>query len=177
MGGLIVPEYKLRDIISQMPSIDYGGDIGVYDIQFGWGSKKSLNKYLDKKGDDSYPLIWLLNPSKKTYKDQSSLVERDCSLIIATLETRKDMDDEERFDAAFKIVLNPIADLIIQGVRSANTTMFLNDNKQDVFDFPDYSDESSGSTSGTIALWDAIRLDCRIEFNNSCLNDIKWMTN
>ena len=176
MGSLIIPEHQLRDIISQMPQIDYGGAIGERVIRFGWGTKKQLNAYLCKKKDDSYPLIWLLNPRTKTYKDQSSLVDRDCNLVIATLETRKYMDAMQRFNASFEIVLNPICDLLMQGIRSASTTRFLNDDVQNINDFPDYSEEGNTSKGGSIEMWDAIRFDCRIEFNNSCLNNIKWIT-
>ena len=176
MGSIIVPEHKLRDIVSKMPQVDYGGTNGLRTIQFGWGDKKQLNKYLALKKDDSYPLIWLLNPRPKTCKANQSLVERDCNLVIATLESRKDMNSMERFDASFDIILNPITDLIFQGIGSATTTRFLNDDEQVVNDFPDYSDDANSNSSGVIALWDAIRIDCKIEFNNSCLKNIKWIT-
>jgi len=180
MGGLIIPEDKLREIISQMPPIDYidaNGDlIESRQIQFGWGTKKQLNEYLKLNKEDSYPLTWLLNPRTKTYKDQSSLVDRDCNIVIATLETRKYMSAMDRFNASFEIVLNPICELITQGIRSASTTRFLNDDQQQVNDFPDYSEEGNTAEAGSIEMWDAIRFDCRIEFNNNCLNNIKWIT-
>lgn len=181
MGSLIIPEQELRDIISQMPPIDYGDNekgnpIGERNIQFGWGNKKELNKYLAKKQKASYPLTWLLSPSPELHIDNSSKVERDCSLIIATLDTRKDLYNPDRYKLYFDRVLNPIAELFVQGIRSASTTRFLNDDNVTITKFPDYSEDASTIQTGAIELWDAIRIDCRIEFNNSCLNNIKWIT-
>ena len=175
--GIVIPEHKLRDIISQMPKVDYQGGIGDRSIQFGWGDKTELNRYLKLKKEDSYPLMWLLSPSPELHIYKSTRVERDCSIVIATLETRKDLYNPQRYNFSFDIVLNPIADYFMQGIRSASTTMFLNEDNVTLNKFPNYSDESQSDKSGAIALWDAIRIDCRIEFKNSCLNEIKWITN
>ena len=167
----------LRDIVSQMPSVDYGGDLGFRDVQFGWGNKKQLNEYLKLKKSDSYPLIWLLNPQKEVYKNQSTMIDRDCPLILATLETRKDLDSMQRFDFSFALVLVPIFDYIMQGFRAANTTRVLNNDEFEASKYTDYSDSDSGDKSGVIEDWDAIRVDCRVEFKNNCLNQIKWIQN
>ena len=87
------------------------------------GDKKELNKYLSLKKNDSYPLVWLLSPSAESHIDNSSRVERDCSIILATLETRTDYNPQ-RYEGSFSQVLNPVTDYIVQGVRSASQTVF-----------------------------------------------------
>ena len=174
MGVTIVPEYLLRDIVSQMPPIPY--PTGDREIQFGFGDKKELNKYLALKKEDSYPLMWLLMPSTELHTNEFSKVERDCSIIIATLETRKDLYNPQRYEGSFKQVLLPVFDLFVQGISSASTTRFINETQVSKNKFPNYSEDANSTKSGAIELWDAIRIDCRIEFQNSCLRQIKWIT-
>lgn len=171
---MIVPEYIIRDIVDQMPLIDY--PIGLLKIKFGWGDKIELNKYLSLKKGDSYPLVWLLLPSIEHHNSNLSLVERDCSIIIATLETRKDLYNPQRYEGAFEKVLNIVTDYMIQGFRSSSQTRLLNDDKINITKFPNYSEDSNFEKGASIELWDATRIDCKIEFNNSCVNTIKWMT-
>ena len=175
MGALIIPEYKIRDFINQMPTISYPD--GERNIQFGWGDKKELNKYLMKKGIDSYPLVWLLGPSTERHIDQLEKAERDCSFVIATLETRTDLYNPQRYEGSFSKFLNPVNNYLVQGMRNANTTRVLNNDVFNITKHPNYSDESQGDQSGSIELWDAIRTDCTIEFNNSCLKQLKWIAN
>jgi hypothetical protein len=177
---MIVPEYILRDIVNQMPQISYQGQNSidlVRTIQFGWGDKKELNKYLLLRRNDSYPLVWLLSPSVEAHVDNSSKVERDCSIVVATLETRKDLYNPQRYEGTFNNILNPVTSYVIQGLRSFSKTRILNDNDVNITKFPNYSEDSNSNQGGSIELWDATRIDCRIEFNNSCSNNIKWITN
>lgn len=172
--GIVVPEYLLEDIVDQMPQISYPN--GDRSINFGYGDKKELNKYLQLKKEGSYPLMWLLMPEKETHIYEFSKAERDCKVVIATLETRADLMNPQRFRGSFDQFLFPMANLFIEGISSAETTRFINDTKVDIYKHPNYSEETDSKKSGVIALWDAIRLDCRIEFQNACLKQIKWTT-
>ena len=174
--GIIVPEYILEDIVELMPTITYPNSV-ERNIKFGYGDKKELNRYLALKKDASYPLIWLLMPEKETHTCQFSKAERDCRFIIATLEDRSDLLNSQRYRGAFDQFLLPVANLLIEGIQSASTTRFANQDEVGIAKHPNYSEESNSNESGVIELWDAIRLDCKIEFNNSCLNQIKWITN
>lgn len=172
--GIIVPEYILEDIVEQMPSINYPS--GAKDVNFGYGDKRELDKYLKLKGDSSYPLIWLLMPSPEKHTKEFSRAERSCSFIVATLETRSDLMNSQRFRGAFDQFLLPVSNLLIEGISSASATRFINETEVDIYKFPNYSEDEKSEESGTIQLWDAIRMDCRIEFKNSCLRQIKWTT-
>ena len=172
--GIVVPEYLLEDIVDQMPQISYPN--GNRSINFGYGDKKELNKYLQVKKEGSYPLIWLLMPQSELLTNEFSKSERDCNFIIATLEDRKDLYNSQRFRGSFDQFLLPVVNLLIEGISSAETTRFINQTQATINKFPNYSDESNSDSGGVIALWDAIRLDCRIEFQNACLKQIKWTT-
>ena len=174
--GIIVPEYILEDIVELMPTITYPDSV-ERNIKFGYGDKKELNRYLALKQDASYPLIWLLMPERETLTYQFSKDERDCRFIIATLEDRADLFNSQRYRGAFDQFLIPVANLLIEGIQSASTTRFANTDELGMVKHPNYSEESDSNESGSIELWDALRLDCRIEFNNSCLRQIKWITN
>ena len=146
---MIVPEYIIRDIVNQIPTITYPS--GEKSVQFGWGDKKELNKYLKVKKEGSYPLIWLLSPSQELHTNNSTIVERDCNFVIATLETRSDLYNPQRYEGAFKSFLNPVTEYLTQGVRNASPTRILNDDNITITKFPNYSEDESSSKSGAIA--------------------------
>lgn len=172
---MIVIEDILSQIVTRFPTISYAGQERF--SKFGWGDKKELNRYLILKQDESYPLVWLLGAAPELHQNNSDLIERDCAIIIATLETRQDLYNPQRYQGAFSQVLNPVADYFMQGIRASSNTRFLNDDTATLTKFPNYSEDSSKTEGGAIELWDAIRIDCRIEFNGSCANSIKWITN
>ncbi|MFT5668823.1 MAG: hypothetical protein ACI9DK_003028 [Vicingaceae bacterium] len=172
---MIVPEYIIRDIILQMPLMTVFNDGIDRSINFGWGDKLELNRYLVGKKDGLYPLIWLLIPAEDTHSQNGTLCNRTCSFIIANTEERSQLYNPQRYEYNFKIVLLPVTEYIIHGIKSSNETRIENDEYK-VTKHPNYSDEgSNGEESATIALWDAVRLDIDVEFiKTNCKNVIKW---
>lgn len=173
---MIVTEHRIRDIVKEIPGIDLNADYLDVKPKFGWGDKLELNRYLEVKKADSYPLIWLL-PSEERHIENGMLATRQCTLIIAMLEKDTTLFNDQRYLKSFELVLNPLTNYLVEGLRSSNIT-WLNEDEWNVFKRPNYSEtkynNSGKSENGTIDLWDAVELSCNIEFNNEPLNTIVW---
>lgn len=165
---MIVVENRLRDIISQFPQITIGSN--NYSSYFGFGNETELNRYITRSNSSNYPLIWLL-PNTDSYKVNGALVTRNVSIIIATMEQREELMNPERYSASFSYVLNPLTDYLIQGLQNSNITRVLSENIN-ITKFPNYT-QTEGSV---IDKWDAVRIECEVEFNKHCLNTIKWQS-
>jgi hypothetical protein len=172
---MIVPEYIMRDIILQMPKLTVFNDGNERSIKFGWGDKLELNRYLVAEKEDLYPLIWLLIPAKDVHSENGALCNRLCSFIIANTEERSELYNPQRYEYNFKMVLLPVTEYIIQGIKGSSDTRIADD-EYEVTKHPNYSEDgSNGSESASIALWDAVRLDIDVEFiKTNCKNIIKW---
>lgn len=170
---MIVTEERIRDIVSQMPKIEINPDYSAYP-KFHWGDRKELVKFIEINKEDSYPLIWLLL-GEEHHIDRGFLCERECMFVIATRETNKSLLNHERFEKAYKIVLNPVLDLLLQGLDNSSVSRIVNANWR-VQRMPDYTESyyKNDNDNYTIDLWDALKLEVLVEFNNNCLNKITW---
>lgn len=164
---MIITEHRIRDIVAQIQGIDLNANNLAVRPKFGWGDKYELNRYLEVKKTDSYPLIWLL-PSEEKHLEHGYLCERQCTLIIATLETTKDLFNDQRYLKSFELILNPLTNYLLEGLRNSNISWF-DDGEWKVFKRPNYSEDD-----GTIDLWDAVEFNCTVQFNNEPLNTIIW---
>lgn len=170
---MIVTEHVVRDIIKGFPEIQLGTI--TTNVKFHWGDEKELNRYIQLNKTASYPLVWLL-PSEENYIGAlGQNVNRVCSFVIATRETRKDLFNNQRYAKSFDVVLNPILGYLVHGLSSSNITSRINDSWK-VFKFPNYSASEEGDENGTIDLWDAIKLDIEVNFNGDlkCLKPISY---
>ena len=186
---MIIPSDILEALFSSIPTVVPNDTIGEKQPVFGHGDAFDLTKFILKKGDAIYPLIWMLEiPGLTDDKHHSNgeLCSKNVELIIATRETRTDLLRSERFNLSFKYVLNPIAENVMYGFNSSNTTRMENGGDFSVGRFTDLSYKPSGlepsstktsNESATIDMWDAIRIKCKIEFNGNCQNLIKWINN
>lgn len=166
---MIVFEERLKGIFDLLPNIQVNQS-NSRKPSFSWGKKDDLNRYIMKNKNASYPLIWLL-PSVDTYNLLSDRVTRNVILIVATLETREDLYNEQRYKGSFKTVLNPLANYILQGLQGSSISRITNPNDISILKEPNYSDTGENAT---IDKWDALRIECNVEINNNCLNLIKW---
>ena len=175
---MIITEHRIRDIVAEIPGFDLNADYLNVKPKFGWGDKFELDRYLALKKSDSYPLIWLL-PSQENHSEDFRLCRRSCTIIIAMLEKDISLFNDQRYLKSYDLVLNPLTNYLVEGIRAANIT-YLNEQEDnwDIEKIPNYSENNYGGTektsSATIDLWDAVQLDCNIEFNNEPLNKIFW---
>lgn len=171
---MIISEYRIRDLVAEFPAIQINADISRTP-NFHWGNKKELIKYLKLKKDDSYPLIWLLPGAESKNESDLTRVIRDCTFILAHLEIQEDLFNSQRYDKSYRFVLDPLADTLIQALNGSSISR-LTDTTYTLTKFPNYSNEEIADQNGTVALWDAIRITCTVEFNNFCLKDLKFIT-
>ena len=173
---MIITEHRIRDIVAEIPGFDLNADYLNVKPKFGWGDKFELDRYLALKKSDSYPLIWLL-PSDEKLTDNNLLCQKQCTLIIAMLETNVSLFNDERYLKSFDIILNPLTNYLVEGLRISSVSKIIDD-EWTTYKRPNYSEAKYGkpgeTENVTIDLWDAIQLDCNIEFNNEPLNKIFW---
>lgn len=167
---MIVTEDRLTELFGQIPNIQINASTFLKPV-FSWGKREELNRWVEKYKSNTYPLIWLL-PSEESYNSLSELTTRRIVLIIAHLETRVELFNAERYSSSYDNVLNPLTDYVIQALSNSNITRLINNDDIKIFKEPNYSDREK---NGSIDLWDAVRIECDVEFNNNCLNTIKWI--
>lgn len=179
---MIVPAQILETVFAQIPAIQLNTSV-TRTPSFGWGDIYELTKYLIKKGEATYPLIWLLETPPSTDEESvenGTLLIKDVRIVLATRETRSDLLASERYNKSFKYVLNPLAEYVAQAIDSCTATTKLEDSWT-LARFTDYSyrnlnGSDGGAEAATLDTWDAINLQCRVEFNDNCINTIKWIT-
>ena len=175
---MIVTEHRIRDIVAEIPGFDLNKNYLGVKPKFGWGDKFELDRYLSLKKSDSYPLIWLL-PSKENHSEDFRLCQKNCTLIIAMLEKDIDLFNDQRYLKSYDLVLNPLTEYLVEGIRQANITWINEDEDNwNIEKRPNYSESKYGkpdeTSNGTIDLWDAVELNCNVEFNNEPLKKIIW---
>jgi hypothetical protein len=160
---MIVTEHSIRAIINTIPSIRINPTL-IAKAKFHWGDEKELNRYVQLMKEDCYPLIWLL-PSPDNYEGNfGSEVQKQCSFIIATRETRIELFNDQRYIKSFDLVLQPLTEFLIKGLTNSNITSRIGDGWE-IIKYPNYSADSP--RNGTIDLWDAISLSIDVRFKNN----------
>lgn len=139
---------------------------------FSFGKEEELNRYLKATNSQDYPLIWLL-PSKNTNDITSNIVKRRVSIIIATLEENSDYFNVTRYERSFKPVLFPIRDYLVHSLRNSGATRLIG-SEVDTYEFPNYVKDDG---AGNIDKWDAIRIECDVDFiRDKCIKSFTWTT-
>lgn len=169
---MIVVEEKLRDLFDMIPEIEINASNLVKPC-FSWGDEGALRQFMVAAYNidvnfNLYPLIWLL-PSKDDNNPRAKTLTKKVSLVISTLETRDELLNDQRLQGTFKNVLNPLSDYIEQCFLNSSITLL--QSNIETFKHPNYS---VNKKSGSIDKWDAMRIDCEVEFNSNCLKPIKW---
>jgi len=171
--ALIVTEHIIRAVVGTIPGIDLNpSNLGVKP-KFHWGDEKELNRYVQLKKDNSYPLIWLL-PSPDNFEGGGQHATKSCTFVIATRETDESLYNDQRYIKTFDLVLNPLTDYLIQGLTKSTLTDVIT-RDWTITKFPRYSADSD--ENGTIDIWDAVRLEIQVRFidgNINCLKDISY---
>lgn len=161
---MIIFEDVISEIVSQIPPLD------GFKPNFHGGNRDELNRYLKLK-EQPYPLVWLI-PGRETHSLRGrEKMTMECRFILATRELNQDQLNDYRFRNSFDKVLIPLFERFVEGVKKSNRTLF---SKQDIqiWKRPNYSEADKHKT---IDLWDAIQIDCTIQVNDNCQNEIKWL--
>lgn len=165
---MIISEHRIRDIIATIPEIRLNDDFTLFP-KYHWGDEKELNRWIQEVKEDAYPLIWLL-PSPDNYKGNGKELEKNCEFIIATREKQEDLFNDARYINSFDTVLNPLTEKLIHGLKVSTISDLINQ-EWTINKYPNYS---NADKNGTIDLWDALKLNIKVRFNDSCLNTISY---
>ena len=142
---MIVVEHFIKSIVETIPSIQLNPST-LAKAKFHWGDEYELNKYIQLMKDGSYPLIWLL-PSTDNYNGSlGQEVVKECSFIIATRETRKELFNDQRYIKSFDLVLQPLTEYLIHGLTTSSITNRVGD-EWEVMKFPNYSAQSESNAT------------------------------
>lgn len=169
---MIVTEHSIRAIVATIPTIRLNDDLSQ-QAKFHWGDEEELNRYIQLKKEDSYPLIWLL-PSDDDYEGATGQeVVKECTFIIATREDDESLFNDQRYIKTYDLVLNPLVDYLIHGLTVSSISERIG-NEWTIRKFPKYSAQSKDNA--TIDLWDATRLIINIRFKGglNCLKTIDY---
>ena len=169
---MIVVEHFIKAIVETIPEIQLNPKLKALP-KFHWGDEHELNRYIALKKAESYPLIWLLPDSDKYEGWNGKKATRDCSFIIATRETRKELFNDQRYIKTFDLVLNPLTRYLIHGLQTSSITDRMNDGWT-ITKYPNYSADSD--KDGTIDIWDAVKLEMNVRFFGEvkCLKQIQY---
>lgn len=163
--NIMVLEDKLEAIFSYLPAID------TFIPKFAYGDPKELAAFLKHKhkGQQPYPLIWLLYPYAETHEG-THLEATNVSLILA-VQTNASMQNKQRLAETYKKILFPLYDNIVYAFNAANIVNVAH--KYRVVKHPNYSDDRSlgGSHAGPF-IWDAMKVTFDIKIQDTCLRPI-----
>lgn len=172
-GSTIIVEDKLEAIFKFLPVMGYKDKSMLFKPIFGYGDQKELNSFLKSKESlphKPYPLIWLLYPYKEVH--HKKVVKLDGLKLILAVNTNDKMLNEERIATNYRNILIPLQENIFRVLKRAVNVRLVE--KVEIYKYPNYSDNnSSGDSSFTTDLWDALSTVWSIEINDSCLRDIK----
>ena len=164
----IVIQEVLPKLVDLIPEISVSENTTAKPF-FSFGSEDDLNRYIKATNSVNYPLIWML-PSVNTYNYVNNRVTRRLLLIVATIERRIDISNEQRFADSFSNTLFPIRDYLIHILRHSGVSNIKGE--IDTYEFPRYIQEETS----VIDNWDAIRIECNVEFNNKqCIKTFNFV--
>ena len=166
----IVLENVLEELFSYLPEMSFDNEV-TYPVSFGYGDEIELNLWLStREENDPYPLIWLLYPFKENHTDTKLEVEN-VSFILA-IETNNTMQNAERIAETFGKVLMPLFFNFRSAFKQAN--IISTKKEYELVKHPNYSKSAAREESGTIAIWDALKVTTSFTVMDTCLREIKF---
>jgi hypothetical protein len=164
----IIVEDRLRDIFKYLKPI-VGSDSEDYYPIFKGGDEEELYAFfMESLRNVNYPLIWLVMPYEENHTNRGKSVVN-LTLILA-VETSPELRTSERMDLVFKPRLYPLLDNILDCLRVSNISSI--DGDYTIIKYPNYKN-SVDKDGSVIDVWDAIRLEVEVTFNDKCLREIK----
>ena len=167
----IVVQDVLQNLIDKLPEFKVN-DTETKLVSFGFGDESEISRTIKESSSTIYPLVWLL-PSKNDNDVFSNIVSRDLNIIVATIENRKELFNKQRLEDSFKKTLFPVRDYLVHVLRNSGATKLKGVNVA-TYEYPGYikNDESI-----SIDNWDAIRIECTVDFKrDKCIKNFTWKT-
>lgn len=167
----IILENVLEDIFSYLPKMAYSKTEQAFPVVFGCGDEIELNVWLkDRESSNTYPLIWLLYPYVEGHS--KTKIELDKIDFILAVDTNSSMQNKERIVETYTKVLMPLYWNMRYALKVANVINTASE--YSVVKHPNYSKSASKEESGTIAIWDALKVTTNFSVIDTCLRPIKF---
>jgi hypothetical protein len=168
---MIVVETRLKEIFDTLPEIN-----GCKPV-FGYGTDIQLNEFLAAKVREKvYPLIWLVYPNEEIHDMNGTTLSCPSMTFILASNAQKSILNDHRIATIYNDVLNPLFDNVIRSFSNtvSRVVPFSDTETFRATKFPNYTNEKTKNESKTISPWDAIRLNCSLDFNNCQLEQINY---
>lgn len=150
----------LKQIFEQLPLMTIGGK--DYKPVFDFGTQEQLSANLSlrrKTGDSYYPLIYLETPVKE---DENM----DFKFILATMNKKTDMRNEDRLKWTFEDTLEPLKNNVEKALLRSGVFR-RNEDTPNKF----YKGEKHFNYHMTPDIWDVLIYETSLRYNGDC--DIK----
>lgn len=154
----------LKEVVDGLDEIEINSNVSKKPV-FYWGLSDDLPQFIQQFAEGHFPLFWLI-----TGKDKKTDLgyERNCDLIIATREARKELLNTQRINDgySFKKVLFPLWDsFFVKAKRSGQLNIY-----EDTLEFTKHPNYSLNDKFEVPEIWDALKVSFRADFynNNEC---------
>ena len=173
-------EVRFNELFGTLPPITVDGK--DYPVSFEIGSPDDLNKYLNQKqkevsvsGGSIYPILWLETPIETDGND--TIRTMPIKLVLAEL-SNNNLSNRERLETTFKLTLNPLLKNVLTALRQSGFTKIIRDANNNLREYNQTNFFNYGTPDEakhiTTDIWDAIKLDLRLEMNTNCLQIINY---
>lgn len=169
---MIVVEDRVLELLGTLPDItvkdSQGADV-VFSMSYDFGSAEDLDLFL-KQETKKYPLVWLENGFSETHSTDKSEVQASLSFKIATYGLDSTLLNQVRLNSTFKDVLFPVLENVRKALERSNITL-LQSREFEITKFYNYGSDQAQEQS---EIWDAIKFDVDVKFNNDCLKPFSY---
>lgn len=152
---------RLTQAFDVLPLID------GFKPNYKWGDDHHLNKllklYINDNSKNIYPLIYNVS-NRSSQSEMSNEATVELSLIIATRNKNTDWHNGNRWATSYKNVLFPMVKNMAQLFYKSGFTYW--DGRYELYEFPNYGNTEENKT---LDIWDALRMDLRLNITNNCL--------
>lgn len=165
----IVIQDIIKQLVDGLPEFKIN-NTNTKKATFSFGNESEINRYIKSTSGKIYPLIWLL-PSKIDNNIKSNIANSRVSIIVATLENKIDKFNQKRYEDSFKQTLFPVRDYLVHSLDNSGATNIVGGDVS-TYEFPNYVKEDK---SISINNWDAIRIECEVDFiRDKCIKSFTW---
>jgi len=164
---MIVIEDRVKELVATMPSIEI--DNVSFPMVFDFGLAEDLDLFL-KQEVKKYPLVWLETSFEEKHNSDKSEAQASLSFKIATYGFDSTLLNNVRLNSTFKDVLFPVLENLRKALERANITL-LQSREFEITKFYNYGSDKAQEQS---EIWDAIKFDVDVKFNNDCLKPFSY---
>ena len=152
---MIALENILEDLVSALSDTSVGKPV------FYWGTSEDLPQFLERYGELSVPLVWLVS-GYDNY--ENNLSYRDAEVVFCARETRVETLNLTRVkeNYSYKTVLIPLYEQFMERIAISGNAWINEDDRVQVLKSPNHSVNEANEAQD---IWDVLKVKIRIYFN------------